>query len=429
MRILYLLSGINERLGRHLLLHLSNEFELKTAHFVLDDEKSALTSDVPLDVVTKSHLSKFDVVYIEGGWGFHGHPETRISIDALTDFVAHGGQCVISDVNQMVAVSNQKLLQQIVHLTSALPEYEFPDDPNSARYFFDELAYENGAFQFPADNMGVEEWPQAALAGIDSLRVGAPAVLLTGSARWAATSTSFSKVLALDLFVASPPVRAWASVSDYGRGHALLIAGNFSHDVIQTACPDNARWLSSMMRAMVDRSRENQQWAGERLDQDFDFKALLKSEESHTLERKSSFWYDVKLKEPKKERLHDVARAMAALMNADGGFVIVGQDDDGSIVGLEHDVRIKRTRDQFERAFVQDLETAFNKTSYALLNVKHYLETCEGKLIVILNCPKSNRPVWVSKESRLAFYIRRGNASVELHGQDLVDYCQKRFPN
>jgi hypothetical protein len=62
----------------------------------------------------------------------------------------------------------------------------------------------------------------------------------------------------------------------------------------------------------------------------------IKERESSNIELKSSFIYDMKLKQPNPKVLEKIiAKAIAAFMNAEGGTLFSGVDVQGEVLGLE----------------------------------------------------------------------------------------------
>ena len=85
---------------------------------------------------------------------------------------------------------------------------------------------------------------------------------------------------------------------------------------------------------------------------------LVQLKESDTIELKSSLQWDVR-ENIKNEKLQDsVLKSIAAFLNAEGGTVIIGVEDNGNLFGLEKDIQSfkeprNRTLDNFERHLVE----------------------------------------------------------------------------
>lgn len=84
----------------------------------------------------------------------------------------------------------------------------------------------------------------------------------------------------------------------------------------------------------------------------------IKCREDPTLEFKSSFRYDIKLKQPNPKVLEKtIAKTISAFANAQGGTLFIGIDDEGNIMGLEDDYdTLKKNSDGFELELRNSLE-------------------------------------------------------------------------
>jgi hypothetical protein len=90
-----------------------------------------------------------------------------------------------------------------------------------------------------------------------------------------------------------------------------------------------------------------------------DLRALIGRGESANLEFKSSFRWD--LRENKLNRALEavVLKTLAGYMNGNGGTLLIGVADDGSVTGLEHDYTTlkKPDRDGFEQVLMTAIAT------------------------------------------------------------------------
>jgi len=113
--------------------------------------------------------------------------------------------------------------------------------------------------------------------------------------------------------------------------------------------------LGSGLYALALRKRERQlARLGEELGREVT--SLIRSGESERLEFKSSLRWDFRKGSGNRELESVIVRAIAGFLNAEGGTLLIGVADDGSVVGLEKDYHTLRTknRDGFER-FLMDL--------------------------------------------------------------------------
>jgi Putative DNA-binding domain len=89
----------------------------------------------------------------------------------------------------------------------------------------------------------------------------------------------------------------------------------------------------------------------------------IKERESSNIELKSSFRYDIKLKQPNPKVLGKIiAKTIVAFMNAEGGTVFIGVDDQGNVLELENDYKTLRSEHQNSDGFEVELRQAVENT-------------------------------------------------------------------
>ena len=84
-----------------------------------------------------------------------------------------------------------------------------------------------------------------------------------------------------------------------------------------------------------------------------DLRVLIAKGESAELEFKSTFRWDLKENKVNRALENVVLKTLAGYMNGNGGTLLIGVADDGSIVGLENDYKTlkKQDRDGFEQGW------------------------------------------------------------------------------
>ncbi len=128
-----------------------------------------------------------------------------------------------------------------------------------------------------------------------------------------------------------------------------------------------------------------------------------------------------------------VIKTVAAFTNSQGGVLLIGVCDDGSIAGLEADYRcLGGNRDKFElhltSLFGSHFGHAFRaskiRVSFPAING---LEICRvdvgpaASQIVVKLGDKNDRPVE-------RFFVRTGNSCQELSVSQIGEYLRGRFP-
>ena len=154
--------------------------------------------------------------------------------------------------------------------------------------------------------------------------------------------------------------------------------------------------------------------------------ALITKGESATLEFKPSARWDLKLNIANKDMEHVIVKTVAALLNTEGGALLIGVADDGSILGLDKDYKMfgkKNSRDAFENFLTTLLLNNLGKDSSALFSITFHV--LEGKDVVKVAVKPSPKPVY-DKDGHL--YIRAGNSTRQLNARETVDYCKLRWP-
>lgn len=182
---------------------------------------------------------------------------------------------------------------------------------------------------------------------------------------------------------------------------------------------------------------------------------LIKKGENNKIEFKSDALWSLgkteqEIKESKSYDLHTfrhkaskviIARSIAALLNSEGGNLIIGikEKKDSSnkfdITGIEDDLLKLKSQgkdastDSYKRMIIDDIIRAyFPPKFYNQLN--QFLEICFEKLnektICNIKIKKNNSRVFLNLEGRKIFMIRTETESRQIVDEELVDYCMSR---
>jgi type I restriction enzyme R subunit len=156
---------------------------------------------------------------------------------------------------------------------------------------------------------------------------------------------------------------------------------------------------------------------------------LIKRGESKTLEFKSTLRWN--LKEDKQDDLritHAVLKTIAAFLNTEGGDLLIGVADDGSIVGIERDGL--DSDDKFMRHLAQVVRNGLGDRAGTCVDPK--TQIVQGKTVCVVSCQRSPEPVFLKwKESTAEpngnFFVRSGSGTVKLSERDAAEYIRTRF--
>jgi len=159
-----------------------------------------------------------------------------------------------------------------------------------------------------------------------------------------------------------------------------------------------------------------------------DLRTLIAQGESANLEFKSSFRWD--LRENKANRALEgvVLKTIAGYMNGNGGTLLIGVADDGSIVGLQHDYPTlkKPDRDGFEQALMTAIATKLGGD--ACRNVQIIFHSLDGKEVCRVMVAPTRRPIYMKEGDAPRLFVRTGVSTRELNVQEAVNYTSERWP-
>jgi hypothetical protein len=157
---------------------------------------------------------------------------------------------------------------------------------------------------------------------------------------------------------------------------------------------------------------------------------LIKRGESKTLEFKSTLRWNLK-EEHRDDKIvtHAVLKTVAAFLNTDGGDLLIGVADDGSIVGVERDQL--ENNDKFMRHLAQVVRNGLGDRAGTCIDPK--TQVVQDKTVCVVSCQRSPEPVflkWKGMETGAEgdFFVRSGPGTVRLPPESTKQYIRTRFP-
>lgn len=162
---------------------------------------------------------------------------------------------------------------------------------------------------------------------------------------------------------------------------------------------------------------------------DEELAAIIKAGEKHTVEFKESARWDMKQNKQSRVMEKVILDTVAAFLNSDGGTVLIGVKDDGSITGLKNDYRLfgsKQPRDAFENWLIQHLLNQYGKDVAPCIKVAFH--GVGGEDICRIDIAPSPRAVFVKENNAEQFFIRTGNSKKQLLMSEFEKYRDKRWP-
>ena len=156
---------------------------------------------------------------------------------------------------------------------------------------------------------------------------------------------------------------------------------------------------------------------------------LIKRGESKTLEFKSTLRWSLKEnRQDDKGVTHAVLKTIAAFLNTEGGDLLIGVADDGSIVGIERDQL--ENDDKFMRHLTQVVRNGLGDRAGTCINPK--TQIVKDKTVCVVSCQRSPEPVFLKWKGIEAtpngdFFVRSGPGTVKLPPDSAQEYIRTRF--
>jgi len=158
---------------------------------------------------------------------------------------------------------------------------------------------------------------------------------------------------------------------------------------------------------------------------------LIKRGESKTLEFKSTLRWSLKEnRQDSKGVTHASLKTIAAFLNTEGGDLLIGVADDGSVVGIEHDQL--ENDDKFMLHLTQVVRNGLGDRAGTCVDPR--VQIIEGKAVCVVACQRSPEPVflkWKGTETNPEgdFFVRSGPGTTRLSPKSAKEYIRTRFPD
>jgi type I restriction enzyme R subunit len=156
---------------------------------------------------------------------------------------------------------------------------------------------------------------------------------------------------------------------------------------------------------------------------------LVDEGENEKVEFKSSARWNYKAGQATKDIEDAAVRTVAAFLNSEGGTLLVGVDDEGTVLGLGPDLEQVKGEDldAYENWLMGSLlQTAVGKAAASLVNVSFV--DMNGGTVCRLDVQPSPSPVFARmSEASDVFWARLGNSTHELTGNELLHYIQQQW--
>ena len=160
---------------------------------------------------------------------------------------------------------------------------------------------------------------------------------------------------------------------------------------------------------------------------------LIGEGESDELEFKSTLRWDMKEGAVNKKLEEVILKTVAAFANSQGGTLLIGVDDEGTILGLEHDYLSLDggSRDKFELHCRNLLNQQFG-IGAVTSKMQIVFHEVDEKDVCQIDVAPANEPLILKTKDKNGqplekFYVRSGNSSQEILLSELNAYVKERF--
>jgi hypothetical protein len=159
---------------------------------------------------------------------------------------------------------------------------------------------------------------------------------------------------------------------------------------------------------------------------DRDVLALVRLPEGERLEFKSTARWDTRRNEVSKEVTRALVKAIAGLLNHEGGSILVGVDDRGDVVGLRHDMLTLKRKDPdgFQQFVVGRVRTRLGGHVCSLVHLAFH--AVAGEVVCRILVEPSPAPVYYRDADRSRYFVRTGNGTRELDAREAVEHIGHR---
>lgn len=185
--------------------------------------------------------------------------------------------------------------------------------------------------------------------------------------------------------------------------------------------------------AKVVRSGFSTLWPDKHGHMETSIEDLLEAGESQTTEFKSTARWNLHTEERDQKIEQVVVKTVCGFLNSEGGTLLIGVDDAGGALGLEKDFRTlggKPNVDGFELFLRQLLDTHLSAPTAGTVRIR--FPSVGDKQICLVAVASAGRPIFAKPaqntgSSGSEFWVRIGNATKMLHGDDMMRYQEDHW--
>jgi predicted HTH transcriptional regulator len=144
--------------------------------------------------------------------------------------------------------------------------------------------------------------------------------------------------------------------------------------------------------------------------------------EGPDLEFKETARFNVRTGEQDRALEAVVVKTVAGFLNGHGGTLVIGVDDAGVAVGLDRDLQTlsRATHDGYEQFLRNLLNPGIGVDLCSRIGIE--FPSVDGSDVCALRIPAAPRAVWLTAANDKVFYVRSGNTTQPLNGEEAHRY-------
>jgi membrane protein YdbS with pleckstrin-like domain len=155
---------------------------------------------------------------------------------------------------------------------------------------------------------------------------------------------------------------------------------------------------------------------------------LIKNGESKSIEFKETLRYDVRKKEVSKDVEKSSLKSIVGFLNAEGGTLVIGVNDDKKITGIELDYNNlpKKNRDGFENHINMSIKNMIGLSFSKYISID--FETIDSKEVCIINVMPSHKPAYLTNyDGKEEFFVRVNNSTQPFSMSQAEEYIKSKW--
>ena len=150
---------------------------------------------------------------------------------------------------------------------------------------------------------------------------------------------------------------------------------------------------------------------------------LVTMGESTVLEFKSTFQWDMVRNEQNKALRHSVLKTVCAFMNTEGGTLVIGVEDDGSICGLRNDLSVLGSLDRIQQTIANLISDRIGAAATPYVRLR--FEEIGDDTVCVVDVESVREGVFLQSERGREFFVRIGNTTRSLDPEETHEYLSR----